>query len=292
MPTPAPPSARVRSPSGLTLLVLALGLLSGCTTNAATGRRQFNMLSRSQEIAMGAQAMPEVLKQYGGRIDDPYMQSYVTEVGMKLAAQTEGDYASLPWQFTVLNSDVVNAFALPGGKVFITKGLLVKLDDEAELAGVLGHEIGHVAAEHADKQMSDQMIFAGVLVGASIGSSRSDSDLVRAGVPLLVGVGGEGFLLSYSRKDELEADALGMRYMARAGYDPAAQRDVMEILEKESKKSGSRRPLPFFSTHPYPETRIKKIDERLAHEYPPEMRAELVRNKERFQERVRSRIKK
>ena len=282
--------SRLHSPRTLLALVIALiaipASLTGCTTNAATGHSQFNMISRDKEIAMGEEAMPKIIEQYGGRLSDDYMQTYVTDVGMKLVSDIEPAYRDLPWQFTVLDSDVVNAFALPGGKVFITKGLLVKLDDEAELAGVLGHEIGHVTAEHADKQLSNQLIFTGVLVGAAVASSQSNSDLVRAGVPLLVGVGGEGFLLSYSRKDELVADGLGMRYMARAGYDPAAQRDVMKILENETGKSGSKRGVAFFNTHPYPETRIKKIDERLAQQYPEEMRKNMVRDRNRFQEHV------
>lgn len=263
----------------------------GCTTNPATGRSQLNLLSRDQEIAMGSEAMPQIIEQYGGPLDDEYMQSYVTQIGMSMVPFTEGDYASLPWQFTVLDSDVINAFALPGGKIFITRGLLIKLDDEAELAGVLGHEIGHVTAEHADRHVSNQLILAGVVAGTAVAAGQSDSTFVSAGVPLLVGIGGEGFILKYGRNDELQADALGMRYMARAGYDPAAQRDVMEVLKEASGDSSGRQP-QFLSTHPYPETRIRKIDELLARDYPPDARTRLVRNKSKFQESVMARLEK
>jgi len=133
------------------------------------------------------------------------------------------------------------------------------------------------------------LLFTGMLAGAAVASGRSDSDFVRAGVPLLVGLGGSGFLLKFGRNDELEADALGMRYMARAGYDPAAQRDVMNVLEEATRTSGGRG-MELFSTHPYPETRIKKIEERLAREYPPESRAGLVRRQDRFHASALSRL--
>ncbi len=278
------------------LSILFASLFAGCTTNPATGRRQFDLIGRQQEIAIGEQAKGELTAQYGGPIADAYMQTYVRDVGMKLVAQTEGDYESLPWEFTVLDSDVVNAFALPGGKVFITRGLLVKLDDEAMLAGVLGHEVAHVTAEHADKQMSQALIVTGVVAGASVAAGMSDSDLVRAGVPLLVGVGGTGFVLKFGRNDELEADALGMRYMARAGYDPAAQRDVMRVLGeasggKDGNQAGAASPPEWWSTHPFPETRIERIDERLESKYPPQSRAGLVRNPDSFQRNALSRVR-
>ncbi|RMH26559.1 MAG: hypothetical protein D6693_07050 [Planctomycetota bacterium] len=282
----------------LLMLLLVVGqgawLLGGCTTNPATGRRQFDLIGRQREIAIGEEAKREIAAQYGGPVDDPYMQSYVRGVGLSLVEHVEGDYGELPWEFTVLDSDVINAFALPGGKVFITRGLVVRLDDEAMLAGVLGHEIGHVTAEHADKQLSEKLAFSIGLAGAAVAAGSSDSDWVRAGVPLLVGVGGSGFLLKFSRNDELEADALGMRYMARAGYDPRALRDVMIVLEDASgrggREAGGARPPQIFSTHPYPETRIAKIDERLAREYPPEARTGLVRNPERFRTQALSRL--
>ncbi len=278
----------------LTLTLVCSGLV-GCTTNAATGKSQFNMMSREDEIKLGEEAKPQLIDQYGGRIDDAYMQAYVTEVGMRMVPFIEGDYGELPWEFIVLDSDVINAFALPGGKVFITRGLLVELEDEAMLAGVLGHEIGHVTAEHADKQVSNQMIFSGILIGASVAAGFSDDDLVQVGVPLLVGVGGQGFLLKFGRGDELQADSLGMRYMSRAGYDPAAQRDVMVVL-KEASGGGSGsagsggRPPEFLSTHPYPETRIDRINKALEKDYPPSVRASLARDRPAYQQNVIGRL--
>lgn len=247
----------------LAMLVL-IEPLAGCTTNAATGRRQFNSLSREQEIELGSSAAPELAAEYGGADPDPSLQAYVRRVGMSMVPFVEGDYAKLPWEFTLLESDVINAFALPGGKVFITRGLAVKLKDEAELAGVLGHEIGHVTAEHADKRITSQMGVGLLGIGIGVATKNEDNDFLRVGAPLLVGVGGQGFLLKFGRDEELEADKLGMRYMNRAGYDPAGQLDVMRVL---AAASGDSRQLEILSTHPLPETRIRAIENKLRGQY-------------------------
>jgi predicted Zn-dependent protease len=253
----------------LVLLLLALVLapaLAGCVTNAATGRSQFNSLSREDEIAMGTEAQAEIIPQYGGAVDDPALQAYVTEVGMKMVPYVEGDYGSLPWEFTLLDTEVINAFALPGGKVFLTRGLASKLKSEAEMAGVLGHEIGHVTAEHADKRITNQIIFTGVLIGATVAAGQSGDGWIEAGVPLLVGVGGQGFLLKFGRGEEYESDTLGIRYMTRAGYNPEGQVRVMQVLVDASKGAG-RQP-EFLSTHPYPESRVKRAEEIIRKDYP------------------------
>lgn len=247
----------------LALLVL-IEPLAGCTTNAATGRRQFDSMSRADEIALGSEAAPQLAAEYGGAVPNESLQAYVTRVGMSMVPHVEGDYASLPWEFTLLESDVINAFALPGGKVFITRGLAEKLDDEAELAGVLGHEIGHVTAEHADKRVSSQYLAAGAAVLAGLATQGEESEIVRVGVPVLVGAGGQAFLLKFGRDEELEADKLGMRYMSKAGYDPAGQLDVMRVL---AEASDGPRQLEFLSTHPYPETRISAIQKKLQGQY-------------------------
>lgn len=247
------------------LALVAAPWLAGCVTNPATGKSQFNALSREEEIALGEQAQAEIIPQYGGAVQDSALQAYVTEVGMKMVPFVEGDYASLPWEFTLLDTEVINAFALPGGKVFLTRGLAEKLSSEAEMAGVLGHEIGHVTAEHADKRVANQMIFAGVLIGASVVAGQSDDDLVRVGVPLLVGASGTGFLLKFGRGEEYESDSLGMRYMSKAGYNPDGQARVMQVLADAS--SGPRQ-VEFLSTHPYPESRVKRAREIIRKEYP------------------------
>lgn len=253
----------------LPLLTLVLALVApalvGCVTNAATGRSQLNTLSREDEIALGEQGQQELVPQYGGPVQDAALQAYVREVGMKMVPYVEGDYASLPWEFTLLDSEVINAFALPGGKVFLTRGLASRLKSEAEMAGVLGHEIGHVTAEHADKRISSQLIFTGLLVGASIAAGYSDDDLVKVGVPVLVGVGGQGFLLKFGRDEEYESDSLGMRYMTKAGYNPEGQARVMEILAEASK---GPREWEMLSTHPYPENRVRRARDIIQKQFP------------------------
>jgi len=238
--------------------------LAGCSVNPATGQRQFNLLSRSHEIAIGEDAKVELTETYGGAVQDQRLQEYVTRVGMSMVPHTEADYASLPWEFTLLDSEVINAFALPGGKVFITRGLAERFTSEAQLAGVLGHEIGHVTARHANNRITNQLLVTGVIVGATIAAGQSEDDLVRVGVPVLTGVVGTGFVLKFNRDEELEADALGMRYMARAGYDPRGQLEVMQIL---GAASGGPRGPEWFATHPHPETRIDRIRRALQREY-------------------------
>jgi len=246
-------------------VLAAAMLLTGCTTNPTTGRSQFNALSRDEEIAMGIDAKPEMIKEYGGEVQSADLKQYVSRVGTSLAQQTEGDYPSLPWEFTLLDSDVINAFALPGGKVFMSRGLAEKMTNEAQLAGVLGHEVGHVTARHINDRVAQQVgigalaTVAGVVVGAT-----SDNDLIRYGAPVAFGVGSQVVLLSFSRGQELEADSLGVRYMVKVGYDPRGQLQVMEILDREA---GDSRAASFFATHPDPKARIQQVEQLLNGEY-------------------------
>ncbi len=256
----------MRTPIFLRLALLALlpALLVpvGCETNAATGRPQLQALSRQQEIAMGIEAQPQLTQEYGGTVPNADLRNYVAEVGQRLAAVTEGDNPSLPWEFTLLDSDVINAFALPGGKVFVSRGLAARMTNEAQLAGVLGHEVGHVTARHINDQMANSGV-ATILVNAgsaAAGAAGYDPNTVGQIGQTVGGV----ILLKYGRGQELEADRLGMRYMARLNYNPYAMRQVMQILQQAM--AGGREP-EFLSTHPYPESRIQQIDGLLATEY-------------------------
>ncbi len=251
------------------LLLFWVVFFPGCVRNTATGKLQFNSLSRAEEIQLGEEAKNSLTDQYGGMVNDApdyALQAYVTEVGLKLTAHVEEGYHDLPWEFTLLDSEIVNAFALPGGKVFLSRGLAAMLDTEAELAGVLGHEVGHVTAEHADKRITNQLLLAGLVVGASVAAGQSDSDFVSIGVPVLVGVGGQGFLLKFGRGEELESDRLGMRYMSKAGYSPAGQLGVMMALKRASE--GTPRQPEILSTHPLAQTRIDQVKRLLREEYP------------------------
>ncbi len=242
--------------------ILGLFMLSpiGCSTNPATGKRSFTMYSWDWEKRVGAEAANGLAEQFGGEVEDVIPSQYVRDVGMKLVQGIEPGVPELEWEFTLLNSGVINAFALPGGKIFFTRGLAEKLESEAAMAGVLGHEIGHVTARHGNQKMSQQFGFNLGLAASNviIGASDSDSDLRKYGQIIVPGVaiGGNVLLLSYGRGSENEADMLGMRYMERAGYNPVGQLDVMEVLLASS--SGARQP-EFLSTHPYPESRIEDI---------------------------------
>jgi predicted Zn-dependent protease len=235
-------------------------MLAGCATNPATGRSQFNVLSREDEIAIGNEATPQLTQEYGGAISDASLNQYITGVATRMVEHTESDYRALPWQFTLLNSSVINAFALPGGKVFLSRALAEKFTSEAQLAGVLGHEIGHVTAEHADRAIGQALILQGIAITAGI--LAGDSAAAQQAAGLLVDASGT-FALTFTREQENEADRLGMRYMTRAGYHPRGMLEVMQVLAAASK---GRNPPEWQSTHPSPETRIGIIQERLESE--------------------------
>lgn len=265
------------------ILASAFSLVAGCETNAATGRSQFLLMNRSQEIQLGLEAAPQMVTEHGGEINNAAVRAYVTEVGAKMAAVTESDNPTLPWTFTVLNSNVINAFALPGGKVFISRGLLQRMTNEAQLAGVLGHEIGHVTAKHVNDRMVSGSV-AGAVTGV-LASILTEGLGGQAGqvAPQVVEMGGEAVVLRFGRDQELEADRFGMRYMAKVGYNPKAQRQVMEIL---GASMGTIEGSEWFSTHPYPQTRIEQIDSLLATEFASVVNSNThVFNAEQFQQR-------
>ncbi len=235
----------------------------GCSVNPVTGRRQFNSLSREQEIQIGEEAMPQLIEGYGGEVPDENVRRYLDSIGHALAEQTELDYPDMPWEFTLLDSDVINAFALPGGKVFVSRALIEEMDNEAQLAGVLGHEIGHVTGQHADDAISRRMVLAGIAIGAAVAAGVSDEDWAPYAAGAVVGGAGL-FALSFDRDQELEADKLGLRYMTRAGYAPRGLLQVMGILKAAGGSGGAPE---FLSTHPHPDTRVKKIKKALKNKY-------------------------
>ena len=210
-------------------LGIAIGLMSGlaaCSTNPATGEDTFTaFMPPAQEAEVGAEEHPKILKQFGGSYDAKDLPGYVTAVGQKLAAVTETP--NQKFTFTVLDSPIVNAFALPGGYVYITRGLLALASNEAELAGVLAHEIGHVVARHSAQRYS-RGVLTQILAGglsAAIGNGAGD----------VIGMGANAYMQSFSREHEFEADKLGVRYLSRAGYDPAAMASFLKKLRAHSR---------------------------------------------------------
>ncbi len=236
--------------------VVAAGLAAvRCATNPATGQRQLMLVSRDQEIALGQQADPEIVAAYG-LYPDEALQAYVQELGRKLAAVSERP--DLPWTFRVVDDPVVNAFALPGGFIYVTRGIMAHLDTEAQLVGVLGHEIGHVTARHGASQMSKaQLATLGLGIGMVAAPEMGAlADLAQTGLGLL--------FLKFSRDDERQADDLGLRYMLRTGHDPRGLTEVFAVLQRSSQAAGGDRLPSWLSTHPDPVNRGGRIAEQIA----------------------------
>jgi len=248
------------------LIVFCMGsmLLVGCSVNPATGRKQFNMMSESEEITIGNDAAPEFVESYGNELPSGKIVNYVRDIGHDLALASERTH--LPWEFHVVDSATVNAFALPGGKIFITRGLLELMDNEAQLAGVLGHEIGHVTAQHIGQQMTQAMVITGIGIAIGVVGQQSDEDWLKV-LGVGTSVGGSLYLLSFSRDQETQADELGVRYMTRLGYSPMGQLQVMKILYEQSKGSGNKFS-EMLSTHPLPQTRIDHLEKHIQSHYP------------------------
>lgn len=250
---------RLRFPLGL-LVLLAVGA-SGCATNPATGKSQLNFYSEAQEIAMGREADAEITAQLG-LVDDPALQGYVSELGKKLAARSERP--GLPWTFKVIDDPVVNAFALPGGYIYVTRGLLGHVRTEAELASVVGHEIGHVTAQHGVNQMSKQQVaMGGLMVGMiAVPELASAADLAQAGLGLL--------FLKYGRADERQADDLGLRYMVNTGYETREMPRMFGVLKAVGEIAGAGRIPNWLSSHPEPDLRSERSARLIAERsYPP-----------------------
>ena len=270
-------------------LIALAGGGGGCATSPATGETIFVAgISPEQEARLGADAAPQLAAEYGGPVQDPALQAYVTEVGQKLVAQIDHDeYRNMPWEFTLLDSEIINAFALPGGKTFITRGLVSRMTSEAQLAGVMGHEIGHVTARHAAQRMAKQGLLAGAVTATAVVVGASGDEDVRAvgeGLIPAMSIGGQLVVLKYGRDEERQSDSLGMKYMAGAGYNPRGQLEVMEILRDASE--GPRQPT-FLSSHPHPEERIDRIRDLLNSEFAyTQQSQEYITGEDRFQQRM------
>ena len=228
---------------------LILLLVVACAVNPATGERQFSLVSESQEIAMGRESDPQAAA-FFGIYPDESLQRFVGDMGAAMAATSERP--GLPWTFRLADDPIVNAFAIPGGFIYVTRGLMASLNSEAELAGVVGHEIGHVTARHTASQMSRQQLqqlglAAGMVLSEYV---RQYGDVLAGGLAVLN--------LNYSRGDESQSDALSVRYMTRAGYDARELLDVMETLSLSSGDPSERVP-EWQATHPYPENREADI---------------------------------
>lgn len=253
----------------IALLVAGFALFryfSSTQVNPVTGEKQrVAGISPEQEIALGLQALPSLQRQYGGLSADPRGQSIVDRIGARLVQGSDAAKMPYRYQFHLLDDpQTVNAFALPGGQVFITTGLMRRLRTEGELAGVLGHEIGHVVARHGAEHIAKQQLTQG-LTGAAVLASYDPNNPNSYQSAAVLQMIGQLVNLKYGRDDELESDRLGVRLISEAGYDPRALIGVMEVLQSASK--GGRQP-EFFSSHPNPQNRITRIREAIAQQFP------------------------
>lgn len=256
----------------------ALLALSGCVTNPVTGKSQISLMSPEQEVAAGAQNYVPAQQSQGGQYTvDPGLTTYVQSVGKKLAAVS--DRPDLPYEFVVLNNDVPNAWAMPGGKLAINRGLLMYLEDEAQLASVLGHEIVHAAARHGAQQQTQNVLMgAGVLI-AGVAISEKKPEVGALGMGALA-VGAQAWQAKYGRSHELQSDEVGIKYMAKAGYDAQAAVELQEIFVKLSEGRNSGFIEGLFASHPPSQERVEK-NRVTAAKYPGG-----VRNKEAYQRAI------
>jgi len=243
-------------PNRVIMLALAgaLALSAGCAVNPVTGDEELMFFSSENDVKLGRQYAGPIEKELGGRIPDENLQRYVDDVGQRIARVCHRP--DLSYNFTAVNDNMVNALALPGGYVFITRGLLKEMKTEGQLAAVLAHEVGHVVARDTmaalSRQFSMMALLAAAHAGGAPGRVARAADFVSAMLSL-----------QYSRDDEREADLTGLSYMTQAGYDPNSMVQTMQILDELQ----TLRPIEFFSTHPNPESRIGYLKEKIATRY-------------------------
>jgi predicted Zn-dependent protease len=237
---------------------VAVAITLACATNPVTGKKELSLVSEAQEVQMGREASQSVLKSVG-EVARPEAQALVRTIGSQMAARAERP--NLPWEFHLLDDAAVNAFAMPGGFIFVTRGLMTHLNSEAELAQVIGHEIGHVTAKHSVHAMSQQTLTQIGLVAGSVLSDRV------AKLGNVLGAGAGLLFLKFGREDELEADALGFRYSLEQRYDVREAEKVFTTLSRLGGEEGARVP-EWASTHPDPGNRAQTAQKRAA-ELPP-----------------------
>ena len=234
---------------------LVAGPIASCARNPVTGKNEISLVSESQEIQMGQQGAQEVAQSIGF-VEDPELQAYVAGIGKRMAAKSERP--NLPWEFHVVNDAAVNAFAIPGGFIYVTRGLLAHMNNEAELASVLGHEVGHVTAKHSVQQISKAQL---ATLGLGVGSILS-SDVAQ-----FAGIASQGLgvlFLKYGRDAENQADQLGFKYALGLNYDVREMANVFQTLNRASQVGGGGGRLPtWLSTHPNPEDRVARTEQRL-----------------------------
>ena len=278
----------VRLGIGLVFALFALfNYWGNVTDNPVTGEKQRIQISPRQEVVLGIQSREQMLAQHGGFFPDRTLQAYLDEVGNRIVQKSSASDSPYPFEFHLLrDTNTINAFALPGGQVFLTAALLRRLNSESQLAGVLGREIGHVVARHGAEHLAKQQL--GIALVDAVGIAASDTPESGRQAAILAQAVNQMLNLKYGRDEELESDRLGLRFMVEAGYNPIGLVELMEILG--STRSGSEPP-EFFSNHPNPSNRIAKLRQIIA-KYFPDNRIpdDLIEGQERFSQVVSPRI--
>ncbi len=286
--------ARLLTRLGIGLLFALFGLITYCTNvveNPITGEKQRVQLSPQQEVVLGVQARSQMAARHGGLYPNPAIQAYIDQVGGRVvqqsaAAKAPSAEARYPYEFHLLSDpQTINAFALPGGQVFLTVGLLRRLKSEAQLAGVLGHEVGHVVGRHGAEHLAKQQLGTALVNAVGIAASDNPDNARQAAV--LAQAANQLVSLQYGREDELEADQLGFRFMTEAGYNPQGLVELMQILG--SARQGGASP-EFFSTHPNPENRVERLKKLIAQAYPSGVPATLEEGRDKFARSVQGRL--
>jgi predicted Zn-dependent protease len=255
--------------------VSVMGYLSQTQENPVTGEKQRVSLTAEEEIALGLQAAPEMEQQFGGEDRDPRLEQLVERVGGKIVDASDAKKSPYVDNFdfhALADQQTINAFALPGGQIFITRALLSKMTTEGQLAGVLGHEVGHVVLRHSAERIAKQQLTQG-LTGAAVLATYDPNNPSSRNSAAVAAMIGQLVNLKYGREDELESDRYGVRFMAQAGYDPRSMIDVMKILAESGGGNGPE----FFQTHPNPENRIEKIQAAIKAEFPNGVPSGLVK---------------
>ena len=265
----------------LVLFVATLVIVVGCAVNPVTGKRELSLVSEAQELEIGKQNYAPMRQMQGGDyVADPKVVAYVQEVGQKLAAVAD---RKLPYEFHVINDSTPNAWALPGGKIAVNRGLLVELENEAQLAAVLGHEITHAAAKHTARQMSKGVLLQGAVFATALGTRNKDyAQLAQLGA----GLGAQLLTLKYGRDAEREADYHGMKYMKKAGYDPTEAIELQQIFVRLANNRSPGWLEGLFASHPPSQERVKNNEEALK-KFPPGG----IKGRERYQ-KMMARLKK
>ncbi|NEP34616.1 MULTISPECIES: M48 family metallopeptidase [unclassified Moorena] len=271
---------------GIAFIVGLFGLISYFTSvseNPVTGEKQRIQLSPRQEVVIGLQARGQMAAQHGGLYPDQALQGYISQVGEGIVKKSAASGSPYPFEFYLLSDPrTVNAFALPGGQIFLTLAMLRRLNTEAQLAGVLGHEIGHVVGRHGAEHLAKQKL--GVALVNAVGIAASDDAQSGRQAALLAQAINQMVSLKYGREDELESDRLGFRFMTQAGYNPRGIVELMQVLN--SIRQGGQPP-EFFSTHPNPSNRIEQLQSLIAKTYPNGIPLNLQEGRERFARNVK-----